>query len=1061
MDQKSLYIYKSSAGSGKTHTLVKDYLKIALARPDVFRKILAITFTNKAAGEMKERIIENLTEFSNGFVTSALATSLKQELNLSDVQLQKRSRILLKKIINHFDEFNISTIDSFVHRIIRTFSKEIQLPSDFEVVIELDDMIPDLIESIYEKLGEENTAITKLMTNFIFSLTDEEKYYDPHNHLVNYIKKHTEEENFSEIKKLDSITLNELVKAIGKLFNRLNELKSQIQETSGQALKLLEEHQLSPTDFYQGKSGIGVYLTRLHNRFKLDWLKQNSYVLKAINEDVWYSKGKDPSVKHTIDKIKPRLVEFFHQISETGNEYLNLKLASEKIYTVAFFKILKEVTDNYTQTTGKLHISEFNKRISDSIAGQPAPFIFERLGTKLEHFLIDEFQDTSVLQWYNLLPLIENAIAFNRFNMLVGDPKQAIYRFRGGEVELFTSLPKLYGATTLSDKEYREKQLDNAKQFVQLDTNYRSYQEIIHFNNRFFDFIKELYGNKALINKIYQDHRQQVSRSKNHDGYVSIELIESEGADDYENKRLEKIESYVNRLKQKGFSYGDICVLTRTSDHAHDIAEHLINQGIPVLTSESLRVSESAEVRATVSFLKGLHDPNNLITLSELIHNLLSVKNDELSYSQLMDRYCQKAQPDFSGILEHFLGTFDLEYIKQKSIYEMAVLFYHYLNPSGNHNLYFQFFLDFIHEQEQTINSRLDLFIDLWEKKKKQIFIVMPQGEEAVQIMTVHKAKGLKFQVVILDFINRRKDNTKTETWKEIEIPGIPELKTTLFPLTKSKLEYGNSKTVSELRALLDKETEKTELDFINLVYVAFTRPVEALFLLADKRIKKDGSLDDHPDKFSHLIFNFLKRQELYQDNRMSYEFGELTKIESSQQKDDKRYIHLTKSPSSTGEIPIKIAPVDDIFWEENFIKNEKSKGKIVHEILAEIKTPVDIDKVLDRYFQNAQITQEEHETLKETLQKIVLHPILEPYFSDEVIVKTEKEILTKEGAIRPDRVVIKEHESIIIEYKTGSKQKAHIAQLKKYLQAMKALGYSHVKGHLVYLGHDIELITI
>ncbi len=1043
----SLVVYKSSAGSGKTHTLVLEYLKITLQNPDKYRRVLAITFTNKAAGEMKERIISTLQSLSDEDTDTIMAQSLIERLKFTPELLTERAKKLLANIVHHYEDFGISTIDSFVHRIIRTFANDVKLPYGFEVVIENEDIIPDIIEDLYDKLGDDK-MLTNIMIEFVLSLTDDEKSYNPDRMLVEFINKQTGEEGFEAIKKLEKISLERFLEIITLINKKLHNLKKEINAAASEAMSLIETNGIEISSFYQGKRGLPAWFKKNQNRISEKTLVPSSYARKTVVEDKWFSSNADSGDKATIESIKDDLVDRYQIIENKGKEYLYFKIVYDKLYAVALTRQIRMLFDDFIVRTGKVHISDFNKKISDSIAGQPAPFIFERLGNRYDHFLIDEFQDTSLLQWYNLLPLIENSLAFGNFNMLVGDAKQAIYRFRSGEVELFTSLPALYGKPDLPDKAQREKLLKETFEEKYLDTNYRSYKEIVDFNNHFFQVVAGE-DDRELIKNIYSRHQQKVSENKKQGGYVSIELIEFEDTDDYRTKRLDKIIQYINQLQANGFSYSDICILVRNGKDATEDASWLLANNIPVISSESLLLSGSPRVRAVVALVKSLLTPDNPAALAELLQNLVIIKNKQDEFEELSLRFCHDRVSSLKKLLQWASIDTPLDELKQKPVYELAESVFKHLDSSGKPDIRFQYFLDFILEKQTVFENRHDQFLELWEQKKEKLFITMPEGEEAVQLMTIHKAKGLKFQVVIVDFQERKSQKTKEELWTEINLPGIPDLPVTLLPIQKEKL------TAIGREDIYEHEMDKSHLDFLNLIYVAFTRPVEALFILAEAPQKGTKEV------FSKTIHGFLENAEESPGDRLRYKYGELVKLEMVPQRLPKS-VQLSSWISNGGDFPVKVAPPDELYWQTKGEVSQRVKGNLIHEILSRIKTRKDVTKTLNLYLTKGIIDNKEQTELTTEINNIVNHPELKPFFNDSVTVKNETEIVLQNGSlIRPDRIVINDDTVTIIDYKTGEEEKEHFRQVGEYMQAFTGLGYQTVNGLLVYIKDEVKVVKV
>ncbi|PLW95967.1 MAG: hypothetical protein C0591_10025, partial [Marinilabiliales bacterium] len=557
-----LVVYKSSAGSGKTTTLVRAYLKITLNNPRLFRNVLAITFTNKAANEMKSRVLEWLSILSEGeLLLEDELKDLQNELGFPDAVMQERAKELLSLIIHNYDEFAISTIDSFVHRIIKTFATDIKLPQNFEVVIEEDEIIPEIIQDLYEKVGVDKD-ITSILINFVMANFEDEKAHDPTNQLYSFIQKQIQEEGFFFIGKLRDVSLSDFQNIIQRLRYKYQALKKEISGLACETIDLIQKSGIEPGSFYQGKRGIYNYFAKNCALKNDSDIIPNSYAVKTVEENNWYG-GKCPAdQKASIDAIKDKLTESFNASIQLSKRYMMHSLVYRKVYDVALIREIRLLFDDYADRNQKVHISEFNKKISESIAGQPVPFIYERLGRRYRYFLIDEFQDTSVLQWQNLMPLLEESLAYGHFNMLVGDAKQAIYRFRNGEVELFSSLPKLYPKAETAREIAAEKFLESHYHEVILGINYRSAKVIVDFNNSFFHTIYE--GLQGRNKKVYENLHQLVNEEKKKEnaGYVKIELIEAEKTENYRELRLENIKNNIVELKSKGYQDKDICVLT-------------------------------------------------------------------------------------------------------------------------------------------------------------------------------------------------------------------------------------------------------------------------------------------------------------------------------------------------------------------------------------------------------------------------------------------------------------------------------------------------------------------
>lgn len=1044
-----LLVYKSSAGSGKTTTLVSEYLKITLKDPYSFSHVLAITFTNNAANEMKERILLALEKLiSKEAWSEGELIPLINTIGLEQEVLIQKAKTLQQLIIHRYDDFAVSTIDSFVHRVIRTFARDVQLPQNFEVVIEQDDIVPDIVDELFGKVGHDR-ALTEIMVKFVMSQIDDEKSYDLGRLIYGFVNKQFGEDGFSFLNKISELNPDDFVSIIDKMLKEKTTLKKQIKTKASEALTLIHENSLGIDNFRSKGGGIYGYFVKV-SRLKSDKdLDVNKTSASAIYEDEWTTKTVATEIKAAIDQIKGELIEKFEEIQKYVKRYIYLSSLYSKIYALALTNQIRNILADYTDRTQKVHISEFNKRISNEISDQPVPFIYERLGIKYKHFLIDEFQDTSILQWQNLLPLVEESLANNKFNLLVGDAKQAIYRFRSGEVELFVKLPKLYGKSVSPATTATENLLEASYREVPLADNWRSMSEIVKFNNEFFEVSKSKFG-KSLL-EIYKGHKQNVPTSeKKQGGYISIKLIDTKKTEDYNSLRLAQIIKDVNQMLEVGYHQGDICMLTRTNYSAVEIATHLIENGFNVITSESLLLTNSAEVRLVVAFLRLLNQPGVSGILAEFVQNLGAV-NDNKDFQGLYEKAGEGKINELNAVFKALGLEINIEKMAALPVFEIVESFIFQLDLFEKPDTYLRFFLDFVLVTQENGRGSIDTFLELWDKKKEKLYITMPDGGDAIKIMTVHKAKGLKFEAVILDVADRKNLKGKSEYWTDIEVEGIEELRVGLFPVTKTLEKIG-------LKEVYEEEDEKTMLDFINMVYVAFTRPVSALFIL--------GHTGGAKEKFSDYLLNYLKTKENWQeDSKEPFKIGKLSPPVRKQKSKEKDVLILDKIFSSSWENQIRIAPADEVYWEAIDSKPARVYGNLIHAMLSKIVVSEDVDNVVKAYFLSSVIDEQEAKEVKSILNEVVSHPLLNSLFSHDVIVKNETEILDpfSKSVIfqRPDRVVIKGNLLVVVDYKTGEKDKEHIRQIGQYGRVFQQLGYSTIELMLVYVGAKVEVVVV
>ncbi|MBT6672601.1 MAG: UvrD-helicase domain-containing protein [Lentimicrobiaceae bacterium] len=1034
----SLDVYKSSAGSGKTTTLVNEYLKIALKNPHSFRHILAITFTNKAANEMKERVISVLKELSSKDIkNSPKLFDLIQYLNYDEFTLMDKSKYLLSLILNNYDDFAISTIDSFIHRIIRTFASDVSLPQNFEVVIDKSDLIPQILKGLYGKVGKDIT-LTNFLVGFVMSEADEENNYDPTSRLIDFIDYQINEDGFFEIKKIDNLSLKQLNKIISALKSEINKLKSNIIEKSNEALNICSDRNLEAEDFYQGNRGIYKYFTNL-SEFKIsdEKLFPGKNAIKTITEGNWYSSKVDNHKKELIDSITEELGNLFEITKKKLESYLHFRLLFSKIYSLALIHEIRKLFFEFTDKSGKIHISEFNKRISNQISDQPVPFIYERLGRKYRYFLLDEFQDTSILQWQNLLPLIEESLSQGNKNLLVGDAKQAIYRFRNGEVELFANLPELYNREKTNLKIESENTLKRFFNSKSLDTNYRSREQIIEFNNDFFEVVSSNLSQRTKT--IYSELKQNFPSKVKNGGIVSIRFSDYK-SESFEETKLSKIKSIIKEANKKNYGLDQICILCRTKKNASQIFEYLISNKIDVVSNESLLLTNSPGVRLLVAFLKLNQNPNNQIALAEFIDGFIKFSDNSLEfnteYSELTKFKLENLEPIF---LRYNVDT-STKMISAYSVFEMVEFALRSFSSSDTTDIFIQYFLDFVFEN----NIDLDEFLSLWESKKNKIFISMPENIAAVQIMTIHKAKGLDFPIVIVDAENRAPKTTKSEYWEPLNIEGISDLKVGLMPINK-KLNLIGRGDIYEI------EEHKSELDFLNLIYVAFTRPKHALYIIGETNSK---------DQFSKYLIDYLDHKRLWEKDKVEYEFGSLPL--NSEDSEISNGLILNKFVSEDWTKLISVAPSENIKLDLISSKSSRAYGKLIHRILASIYYEYDLYTTFANISDSEILSTSEIDIIKDLVSRVIAHPELKRYFQEDLIIKNETEILLEDGTtVRPDKVVIDKDKLTIIDYKTGEEKNEDILQIKGYKKVFQNLNYKDIEAKLVYLNDEIKIIQV
>ncbi|MGM8362313.1 UvrD-helicase domain-containing protein [Flavobacterium sp. ARAG 55.4] len=1055
MQRHSFSIYDASAGSGKTYTLVKEYLKIILTSPknDAYRNILAITFTNKAVHEMKSRIVGSLSEFAKDepskkaldLMLDLVHDTKDWETKLSLVQIKIKSQQIIKHIIHNYAAFDISTIDKFTHKVIRAFAHDLNLPMTFEVTLDTENLLTEAIDAIIAQAGEDET-LTRLLIDFTMEKTDDDKSWDISREILETGKLVLNENNRNEIIQFHDKSITEFVEIKKKLIAVSKELEKENATLAENALLQIENNGIDLKSF-----PYGTFPKHLDFIAKND-VKQSNHKFETF-ESIKIKKGaKD---QFLIEQIIPELLLLLEKVY-VNNEKVNFyKAFLKNITPLSLLNTVSNELAKIQEEQNVLSISEFNAIIHREIQNQPAPFIYERLGERYRHFFIDEFQDTSEMQWQNLIPLIDNALSGqddygNKGTlMIVGDPKQSIYRWRGGKAEQFIELSKDKNPFNNPDKNIEH-----------LDTNYRSYSEVIEFNNDFFKLISAEFEN-ADYKDLYENHSHQHFNSKK-GGYVNISFIPKIEAAEADKEALDKTELYVlatlntiQKVLQEGFEYKDIVILTRKRDQGIAVANYLTEQGIPLLSSETLMIQNATEVRLIICLLKYLKNNADLESKAYFLYYVAVNVQDQLAVHDFIAQGMeQKQEKDFEQWLLSFDISLSFQNIRKKSLYEaVEIIVSKFLSDTSQiGNAYVQYFLDIVLERDVRNQAGIADFLDFWDKNGAKYSIPSPEGNNAVRIMTIHKSKGLEFPVVIMPFAEEDYSRKpKDKLWldaQEMDL-GMPKA---LIDNSSAVEGFGK-----EAKSVYSQKKQEELLDNINVLYVALTRAEEQLFVISNKNLTAKGEVKSND--MSAFFINYLENKGLFQEEISEYEFGDKKKISSESKYADtsktiKNVMH-TLNPKN-----IKIAQREALMWGTHQ-QESIEYGNVIHEILSFIKTKKDIDLAIDKAVENGLINFSQRELVCNTIRNIVHQERLALFFAEGNEVLNEQTVIQKEGRIiKPDRMVInKDKEVFLLDYKTGIHNVEYQKQLEDYQIAIEGMGLKVSKKALVYISEKIEIV--
>ncbi len=1065
----TLKVYKSSAGSGKTTRLVFEYLRLVLPFPDHYSRILAVTFTNKAANEMKERIIQylhGLASPGSGGATLPpdMEASLHEMMEAQGKDTHKQATICLNKILHSYSDFAVSTIDSFVHRIIRSFAKDLGLSWDFEVEMDVEKIFGEIIDLLMEEYGED-ALVTRQINELMQDKLNDNKSWRLESDILHLASKllgsDTPPRHLEEILNTpgeDYEVLRKSLKATNK------KLLSQARATAEKAVSLMESHHIDPMDLAYKKNGLGGYLNTIARKNAEKVMEESSRGKNAAQSGCLYPKSnKDKALISRIEGITPQIIGFFDELEEiraNSQAYFSREAVVQNLHVMAIIKTIYSIWEEVKQEHSVLPISEFDRSIAQITLHEDIPYIYERLGERYRHFFIDEFQDTATLQWENMLPLMEHALSAGHFNLLVGDVKQAIYRFRGGNIELLGKMPQPPDSITSTKSVARYRLLQEGTQLEQLDTNYRSREEIVTFNNHFFSYVHSCLpaGQKPF----YDDVEQKEHRKPG--GQVNISVRPRE---DHAERTLEIIES----LLDQGYAQRDIAILCRKNSQARSMAVYLLGcsaeansphqpkRQLNVISDESLTLKQSPQINALTAIARLQANPDNKVIIANISHYLFRESGSEKDFDTwLRDNGGMPGGTEDLVIMAQKMGyTLPITSLWKNQLYQFFEMLAKALKMNYLNDPYLRFFMDdvLLFSHNNTA-AGLHGFLHYWERSGQFKSIISPTGMNAILIKTIHKSKGLAFPVVIYPYADEKADaqNNKNPAYKWVDLSplGLSKPSTSIVSLKKSLLEK------SLFHQTLDNEMLARQLDMINLLYVCLTRPRERMYIITNQlkdSKEKEQALKAPLKSVTHLLHAYLNSQE--SEDISDYCFPRDMPPEKPQ-------------ASKTEDPPPPLAYQALANWQKKlFIRSQnhpaptepQSKGQMLHHYLALITEAEEMENILERI--GREVTpRERSQKLQSTIRQIVNHPHIQQYFlvAEDHTVKTECEMITPAGVIRPDRVSIMPQQVVVIDYKTGKTDPSHKVQVEEYAKSLESIYQRPVKTILVYDHDPITVVT-
>ena len=1055
-----LQVYRASAGAGKTFALTMEYFKIVFNSPLEYKNVLAVTFTNKATEEMKSRIVRELNKLAEG-QKSDYREDLKRSLRLSDEQVKARAEVLRTLILHDYGRLAVTTIDRFFQRVIKAFTRELGIFPGYNVELDSDYVLQRAVDQVMQRMNKDRELgawITELMNDSV----EDARSWSVKSKIAELGK-----ELFGESYMLFDKDVQERFsdRDFLKIYKRflqgiITGFEKRLQEYGRIGCVFMEEQGLHVEDFKGGKRSAVTHFYKLKDK-NLDGI--TATIRKAVdNLDEWVTKSMDAAGRARVEDAYTTLntwlresVEFY---DEHLRDYVSARLLSGNLYQLGILNDLYGEVRDYCDEKGLMLLSDTTRLLNTLIAGNDTSFLFEKTGNFYKHVMIDEFQDTSTMQWANFRPLIVNTLAEGGRAMLVGDVKQSIYRWRNGDWRLLAE-----GV----ERDFTAFGTDN----IVLGHNWRSSREIVEFNNRFFvqaaGQLKELYDAECgednvysrSIAEAYNKPEQLVSRPGN--GYVEIRFGEEKQEEGSDTAIMEEVVAIVNDTVRRGGHLKDCVILVRNGKEGAFAADYLIEynkrEGIPFpvtfISNDSLYVSSSPYVELIINVLRYMVEPYDAVNRTVLLYNYRTFVKGE---NTAEDDELFKA----GGQAESFLDTLDIPFLREPerlvsgSLFEITeeIIEAFGLKNRTEELPYLIAFQDILFEYERNNTNSLPVFLEWWEKEKDKKVLSTSEETDAVRILTIHKSKGLEFKSVIIPFCAWDLDDTRhgRRIWCRNREEGFRDFE-------YASLKYSPKLADSHFREDYMEEHMKAYVDNLNLLYVALTRAERELYVLPyAPKISKEGK----PSDIGAFLYQVLEQLALpeWDGENLCLRIGRQEVIPVSGKVNDDNTLSLSEYPiyNLNGRVSVRYK-YEDYTDPENIETSAVDEGKMLHEIFRRIETVNDIDRAVGDMYRAGLINNDERAVYREQVVGFLKNNVPSEWFDGKYKIINERDILFKgTGKARPDRVMTDGRKAVVVDYKFGRKEeKSYLRQVGFYCKTLRQMGYTDVSGYIWYVTLD------
>ena len=1033
-------ILNASAGSGKTYQLAYKYVRDVVEQPGIYRHILAVTFTNKATEEMKSRILKEIHLLASGQPSSYLE-NLCRELSLDAATVRKRAKEVRSKILHDYSRFTVLTIDTFFQRILRAFIKELGIDLNYNVEIETASVLTKSADTLIEQITTDRD-LQRWLTDFVQERIDEGKKWDIRDGILTLGGELFKEKNKDALSMARS--REELGRIVGEATARAAATKKRMQEAASQAVEIIASAGASAADFPYKGSGFAAYF------YAVAGGSPDRYGSRAAaactKEEAW---GKPGSVSQKLrPQLQPLLREMCDLYDTNIRAWNTCDLLRENYRSFALLSDLYAKVQQMCDEQNMMLLSETKYILSEFIGHNDAPFIYEKVGNRFEHFMIDEFQDTSVKEWENFLPLLQNAMSQSEATsvLIVGDIKQSIYRWRGGDWKiLHTQAQEALGTENT--------------ELVNLQENYRSLPAVVDFNNKIIGRVVEA-DNRTLndtldeaaargdmdtaaaaklrdtLRDAYRGHAQTPRRRSGLPGYVSVSTFAEQPP----------VVERICEVLDRGFRPCDIMILVRGATDGAKVASELLDfkrrnteprYRFDVMTQEALIVGNAPVSSFVAAALRLSLNPDDSLNRAVYNHYLgrgfdRALSDDERTFF----RSIRLLSPEEA--FERIVMRHDLQDDKLQTAYLQAV-------------------------HEQIIGfcaskiADIALFLDWWEEQGRNRSLSVEESERTVEITTIHKAKGLEKRVVLIPWCSWQLDpksggNVTNIVWAEAQGDA--------GAVGRFPVKFKKTMAESGFSAEYYRELVYSHVDNVNLLYVALTRAAESLHVfIPQKGGKTVGGLllQSIRTEDGKALLDGTEGRHTVTEAGERFEFGEFTGPAAGGEKaSGAEHVVLENYPTARADLRLRL-PSQRYFEEEDEVElSPRNFGILMHKAFENADDEGQIRDAVRQMQADGTLSPAEAEALHGMIARALDNPVAREWFGGGwQRVRNENEIIVPGAgsARRPDRVMIRGTRAVVVDYKFGSREpERYRRQVREYLGLLRQMGYAECEGYLWYV---------